>query len=631
MAQIKRQLCAWICLILWLICAASGAEGTNAARISVEKINWTWESAEAATFRMEILAGEADLSGGKIQLRAETVPEMEDPGTVKITTVDGKRLKVKKQGVSYDIPQGEPIHTLTIEGYWEPPVPRGVIRRLTIHAVVTGVSGEMLGSLDWVVRYDPLENSMPGFLEYTLQTIPFCLGLILITVLLWLFCRRRGRPLSPAAERRLDRLIIILFFLGVFIIPIHLRGPFFSQYIHSLSYINFLFVLAVILSFLKIRRWGKVEIILYSAWVLSFIPMGYSNLVINEWRRITAVFQNLVPLIIVFYRMGEDGKEKSIRLLLILFDAFTVLLLILCIEEKITGKYPFQMLINWMEEAGYYTREYVLYYHDPRSGYIWGHPLTNALIFNTFFVVNAAYIRVYRKKNLTPVVFLITLGGVLLASSKTGIVVCFLLLIISFWKYKKWLLALIPVLVIMYFLGAFDGIIRRFTTSTLTTGRLEGLTGYIQAQENPMHLLFGHGSNDILLETNMSYRYRAGFEFPLLMFAFDYGYLFSALSMIGVYAYSSWRLLRRKNWFIWLGYSLLFAEINTYNGYALRNQDVFVFACFMTMILLNLGEASPEGQLAGQPDDAGGQTKTRPAGKRRRRSEKYEKAQPDDA
>ena len=588
MTYFKRLLFSIVCIILCLAMTGVLAEGVHEVSLKAEQKKWSWESAGAATFVVYVSYEDMDLAGCRIEITAESFPALEDPGTVKITNIDGKRLKVKQQKENYTIPDGTPVHYLQLEGYWEPPLPEGEIRQISLHISAQSADGKNLGSTTWIKWYDPLENKMPGFLEYVGQTIPFCAGIILITVLLWLLCRKKGKPLTEKTGVVFDWIIVILFFVGVFLIPIHLRGPIFYRNLYYLSYLNFPFALAVILSFVKIRRWNLADIILYSVWVVSYLFVGYSNRELDPYRQTTVVFQNLIPFIILFYRMETSGKEKTVKLLLILFDIFVILLFIMCIEEKITGKHPFSLLIEWMGVNEYYNSEYIRYYMDPRSGFIWGHTLTNAVIFNTFYIVNALYFRSFKKRFILPVFFLITLGGVLLASSKTGIVVSILLLVFTTWKHKKWLLAIIPVLAGMYFLGAFNGIIDRFMHSSLTTGRIEGLTAYFNSHENPIYFLFGHGSNAVLEVDSVTYPYRAGFEFPPLMFAFDYGILFSAIAILGVYIYSSWRILRSKNWLAWFCYTVWYMEVNTYNGYALRNQDVLIFVNFMTMVILNL-------------------------------------------
>ena len=88
---------------------------------------------------------------------------------------------------------------------------------------------------------------------------------------------------------------------------------------------------------------------------------------------------------------------------------------------------------------------------------------------------------------------------------------------------------------------------------------------------------------------------RAGFEFPLLMTMLDHGIIFGVVLMAGSYLYISWRCFKKRQWVIWLCFTLVFAEVNTYNGYSLRNQDVFTICYFFAMLMLNmLPDKAPE-------------------------------------
>jgi len=90
------------------------------------------------------------------------------------------------------------------------------------------------------------------------------------------------------------------------------------------------------------------------------------------------------------------------------------------------------------------------------------------------------------------------------------------------------------------------------------------------------------------MSSNPLYNYNDGFEFPLIMYAYDYGIVFSLIRMLGMYGYISWRFLRRREWFAWICYSALFVQFNVYNGYAMRNQDVCFLMDFTGMLLVNM-------------------------------------------
>ena len=411
----------------------------------------------------------------------------------------------------------------------------------------------------------------------------------------WFLIRRRQALASGAAPRqeesiRLDLLVVLLCFFSIFLLPVRFRSLFVEQVVKHYGNFNVLGFIAVALTLLRIRRWSAAELICFCCWCLLLIPMAVSNESLQRYKKIIAVSQSLLPLFLVLYPMNPASRRKVTGWFIVLFDIIIAVLLVCGIIERLTNQSIRKLIIDLLESNGLNAVSFTRTMKDKRFYSIWGHPLSNAVFFNSFFVLNVLWLRANKRKCPTFIFFMITLGGVLLASSKTGITVCFLLQVLMNWKHKKWLLISIPVLALLYFLGAFNGIITRFTTSSLTTGRVEALKKYLPSGIEPFRFFSGYGSNVIMNSSHPLTKLRAAFEFPLLMFAHDYGILFSVVHIFGLFAYTTWRLLRNRNWIPWLCWSLLFAEINTFNAYTLRSQDDCLFFCLLTLILLTMLE-----------------------------------------
>lgn len=395
---------------------------------------------------------------------------------------------------------------------------------------------------------------------------------------------------EPRWNRIPDSLIIVICFAGIFLFPMHLRVPLLLPRMRSLAYINFPGLIAVFLTVIRVRRWTWVEFLCFVLWLLLLIPLAISNREIKGDKTLAAIAQSLLPLFLLLYRMEPENRRKATGLFIILFDAFTAVLLICAVTEHFTDHSLLRWICERMEEASAEPKELYRYLQDQRFSSIWGHPLTNALFFNAFFAINVAWFRASGKKCPVPLFFIPALLGVLMCSSKTGITVCFLIFIAASWKYKKWLLLCIPVLAGLYFLGAFDAIIARFSEQSLTTGRAEDLAEYFASGINPLRFFSGYGDGSILSSSSPVNYVNDAFEFPIMMYSYYYGILFSLLHIGGAFAYATWRLLRKRKWLTWFCYLFVFAEINTYNAYALRSQDVCLFFCFLTLIFLNLPE-----------------------------------------
>ena len=77
------------------------------------------------------------------------------------------------------------------------------------------------------------------------------------------------------------------------------------------------------------------------------------------------------------------------------------------------------------------------------------------------------------------------------------------------------------------------------------------------------------------------------FEFPPLMYALNYGIVFSVIMIGTIFVYFTWHCLSRKQVASWLGITLYFAQVNTYNGIALCSQDMFWFLMIFMLIAIN--------------------------------------------
>ena len=141
--------------------------------------------------------------------------------------------------------------------------------------------------------------------------------------------------------------------------------------------------------------------------------------------------------------------------------------------------------------------------------------------------------------------------------------------------------------IVVFFFGGFDLLIERFQTTALTSGRMERLIAYFDSGMYPLGIKMGYGTGTVFSVEEMVF-YKAGFEFPLLMHALDYGVLFSVICIGSIYIYVTYHILKEKQYCIWMGYSLIYLEINVYNGICLRNHDIFILTCMFSMLILNM-------------------------------------------
>ena len=385
-------------------------------------------------------------------------------------------------------------------------------------------------------------------------------------------------------------LALCLMGIGLFLFPMHLRDPFFGVQTGYYIRINWFMIAAlVLLVAANGKTYSKKEWLLFVFWILLWGFVFASNPKGSLRGKLQTIGNCCLPVFLLLQRMPAEGRKKWIGRALLVFDCFIVILLAFAVYEKVTGGSLIRAVSQWFTANGYEASEYAKYVGFQLSGdyrfhFIWGHSLTNAVLFNAFFVLNDVYYRNIRKRSFFRKILImgISMGGVLICASKTGIVVLALCIIISGWEQKLWLLAYAGVGAGMYAAGLFQKVLYRFTHTPLTSGRVEALVAYFHQDQKPLRFLTGYGAFTAYKKD--IYPMRAAFEFPVLMFALDYGILFSVLLMGSIFLYFSWQCLKRRHIADWLMISLIFAELNTYNAMSLSGQDV----CWMLGVFLML-------------------------------------------
>lgn len=586
----SRFLAVLVCMVLFV----SAAAAEDVSVILTADVS-ACRPGEEITLTGEILHQGTDLGGTLLQMTAETDPATEGISRPLITALNGEELDADWQDSELVLLEEETLGDLfRFSGKWTVP------EDADFHTVKISLKVICADDSEYTASCG-IENVQPVITMYgltVLQLAAILAAVIAVICGIWFLLHRRkdqpeAIPENGKGGRVLDTVIILLFFFGWIITPVLVRVPFvYLKFpaLGSLCHLNFPCTLALLLSFLRLKKWTAADLMFFAAWMLLLIPMCVSNRELHYTRYVVAPFQNLLPVYFIFYRMNNCSREKTIRLFMILFNSFIFILLAFAIEEAITKNAAVIAFRDWLVEQNMYAQEFVRFADNNRFFSFWGHPLTSALLFNCFLALNTAWYKSRGKKIYALLYFPAALAGVLFSGSKTGITVCFLFLIVICWEHKKWFLVCIPILAAVYFTGAFNAIIARFAKGSLTTGRIEALTKFFSKwySEYPFQWLNGYGSNTVLASSHDLFPMRAGFEFPLLMFAMDYGIVFSVVLMAGSYLYMTWRCLKKRQWTIWLCLTLVFAEINTYNGFSLRNQDIFTLFYFIVMVILNM-------------------------------------------
>ena len=392
--------------------------------------------------------------------------------------------------------------------------------------------------------------------------------------------------------------------LSLIFVTFQLRYSILSEQIGSYSQINYLFLIALfMLLCIKNRNCKEtgLELCMKVVWCICLWIVLLSNYKVKTAKTVLFVANCMLPVLLILVQLSQKQLQRIMKHFLCVFNVFIVLLLVMALVEKFSGNVILQTVNQLIPSKEYTSYLYYMEVDVWRFYSLWGHALSNASLFNIFFVVNDLYHKVYEQKYPKIVYFAVALLGVLLCSSKTAIIILFGYFLFSSWKNRKLMFGCTAVVIAFLLGGGFKIILQRFMNTSLTTGRFDTFGLYLQSGLKPIRFFCGYGTGTTY--SKLMYNYRAGFEFPLLMEALDYGVLFAILWLVGLYIYVSYRILQQRQYMVWLGFSVIYAQYNTYNGLALSNQDNFTWLCVISVILINLASVKLSGKAEEQIEE----------------------------
>ncbi len=126
--------------VILLFLPVQEAAAANTLSVHIEKDEWSWTGDTAATFRGSVICqGLSEDDPVTLRLTVEASPAESDPGDIVFTSVNGKRLAVKKQKNEYRL-TSSPTATTAFTGSWNIPK-EGKFGEVTIRIEAIGPDG----------------------------------------------------------------------------------------------------------------------------------------------------------------------------------------------------------------------------------------------------------------------------------------------------------------------------------------------------------------------------------------------------------------------------------------------------------------------------------------------------------
>lgn len=389
-----------------------------------------------------------------------------------------------------------------------------------------------------------------------------------------------------------NKVLVWMIFFSVFILSYYIR----RSMMGSIADINIIYFFAsLILLYLNRKYIDKICFFMISFISVWIIIIGYlsGNLSIISGIKVLLVI--MFPMYIITLELRGKYWFDIITKFIKAYNYFIIILFVIGIIDPIINfrimKTLGTVLVPELSGLIFANANVNMY----RYTSVMGHALVTKELFIIFFLINSCYYYKCKKGLINnKVLTVISLIGVLLTSSKVGIVIIIISIIAStivttpvFSKKIKSLIITIAFFIITYYLGFFDILIKRLLNESLTTGRSEAWNIVQSFDFINIKFFTGYGNtlhNAMAILTDRTIA-GAALEYPLRILALQYG-LFITVSIVFVIAiYPIVKLARKKEYYFIFCFILLFIETNTYNGLILKPDNIIIYNLFIMILM----------------------------------------------
>lgn len=381
-------------------------------------------------------------------------------------------------------------------------------------------------------------------------------------------------------------LSVILF--TTFIFPEQLRIALLGN---QLGLINFLaFFCIILLTLLTFNNYNKSYLFILCVASVYILVIGffYQSNIKNT---ILSYLNFTIPLFLIPIKLNKDNFRKFFLSFVKVINFAILIITLGGIIDFLFNNIFMDSIVNMMGND--FQRTYLTY----RSQDIWrlysiyGSPLMNVELYLIFYIVNHIKNRYFVRVKFINLIKLIAIIGIGLTSSKVGLVLALLTLVLvrgtkkGMTKTAIYTGGILLFLFICLNLGLFNNTLERFSTGSLSTGRSEAWNTFKNLNLYPIKIFSGYGLNFTFELNNIVPYLSAAFEYPFRMFSLEYG----VLQMIFIYSaiaiYPFLYLIKRKHYYLLVALLIVFLDVNTFNGLSLLGDYMLIFCIYIFLIL----------------------------------------------
>lgn len=383
--------------------------------------------------------------------------------------------------------------------------------------------------------------------------------------------------------------IFVIMFLSIYLTPYYVR----YEYLNSFANINFIFILSLfIMIFINKNHIDYKKFTFISFIAIYIFVIDY----FGNYNSIDTIIKNLsmyiIPLFLFCVKIKRENIKNIFSKSLDVVNIFTMIIFAIGILDPVIGFNIMRFIgENFTTELSRLIYENTILNPYRYTSYM-GHALFTKELFLYFYFFNMIYYKKFNECKLNNIlIIIISLTGVLLTGSKTGIIL--IIISILFTQYKKSkifnVVMSLSIIFISYIVGFFNTIFDRLSKESITSGRYEA--GLILKRLDIIKIKFFAGYGEYVDRIIAIYLGEglttASMEYPIKILAFKYGIFITIIFSMLVFIYPLIKLLRDREYYLLFAFCIKLIDVNTYNGLIYKADNMILFVLF-TFLLLSL-------------------------------------------
>lgn len=404
-------------------------------------------------------------------------------------------------------------------------------------------------------------------------------------------------------NKQLNKYKISIYFLVVLELSIYFFTYEFRSIIsnNNIFEINFLFLISYILFIIMSKNIKKLnKFILFNIVLLILLiiinSMFLNISMINIIKMISII---ILPLSIISIDINKECFDIYFEKFVKVFNVIFIIIVSLGILDYITNGSLQRILLH----TNYIFNKYIIMVTLKNSIYRFfcflGHPLTIAKYSILFFIINNIYSKYYKRELLNKyLVIILTLLGVILSASKTGMILS-LIMILCFTNIRKKRVFFYGIVIILFIIIVNSN----FFINTVAARFVEGYqNGDISSGRNMLirELINSNYNFKFFSAPGMGYsgiiarNFLTGisnFEYPAIMFLIDYGIIGTIIIYIIIFIYPIIVFIKNRDYYILINFIIYSVMCNSYNSISVAG-DGMLQLTFLIFIAINVSKSN---------------------------------------